>query len=76
MDNNSTFSSKEYHNKYYNDHKEELNHTRLAYYHRKKNNIPIDKIDIYLKNRCIYNSIIKNKNDLNLEFIKFIFNEL
>tara|TARA_R110000868_G_scaffold29827_1_gene110711 strand:+ start:146 stop:379 length:234 start_codon:yes stop_codon:yes gene_type:complete len=67
-----TDKCKAYHHNYYVENKEKLNHIRLASYHRKKNGIPIDKLDIYLKSRSLYNSIMKNKNDLDLDFIAFL----
>jgi len=67
---------KNYRHQYYLNNKEKLNHDRLGFYHRKKHNIPIEKLDCYLKNRTIYNTLIKYKKDLDLEFIQFIFSEL
>lgn len=59
-------------NAYYLKNKEKLNHNRLGLYHKKKNHIPVDKLDTYLQCRSLYNNIIKNKNLLDLEFIKFL----
>lgn len=59
-------------NAYYLKNKERLNHQRLANYHKNKHEIPVDKIDTYLKCRSLYNNIIKNKKLLDLDFIKFI----
>ena len=67
-----TEKCKAYHHNYYVENKEKLNHTRLGLYHRQKYGIPIDKLDIYLKSRSLYNSIMKNKNDLDLDFISFL----
>lgn len=76
MESTNISTIKNYHHQYYLDNKQKLNHLRLGFYHREKNNIPLDKLDIYLKNRSVYNTIIKNKNNLDLEFITFIFKEL
>jgi hypothetical protein len=63
---------KEYHHDYYIKNKEKLNHLRLASYHRKKYGIPIEKVDTYLKSRSLYNAIMKNKANLDLDFIAFL----
>jgi hypothetical protein len=59
-------------NKYYVANKEKLNHLRLGLYHKTKNGIPIEYLDTYLKSRSLYNAIMKNKNNLDLDFIEFL----
>lgn len=59
-------------NKYYIANKEKLNHQRLGLYHKKKYGIPIEHLDSYLKCRCLYNEIIKEKDNLNMELIDFL----
>lgn len=64
--------TKESKKEYYLNNKEKLNHARLGLYHKKKYGIPMDKLDTYLKGRVIYNSIMKNKDNLDLDFISFL----
>ena len=59
-------------NKYYVANKKELNHHRLALYHKKKYGIPIEHLDTYLKSRSLYNAIMKEKHNLDIGFIEFL----
>jgi hypothetical protein len=61
-----------YHQEYYLKNKEMLNHYRLAMYHEKKNGIPTEYLDTYLKCRSVYNTIKKNRHNLNLELIFYL----
>jgi len=57
---------------YYQQNKEKCNATRLANYHKKKNEVPADKLEAYLKCSSLYKLIKKNKDKLDLEYITFL----
>lgn len=57
---------------YYQQNKEKCNATRLANYHKKKNDVPADKLEAYLKCSSLYKLIKKNKDKLDLEYIAFL----
>lgn len=65
-----------YYKDYYQQNKEKCNHQRLANYHKVTNNIPTDQLDTYLKCSSVYKLIRKNKDKLDLDFIKFLLAEV
>lgn len=65
-----------YYKEYYQANKEKCNHQRLANYHKVTNNIPTDQLDTYLKCSSVYKLIRKNKDKLDLDFIKFLLAEV
>lgn len=62
----------DYHTKYYQEKKAELNDRRLRCYYKNTYGIPYELTDHFIANRPAYKILLKHKEELNHDLVKHI----